>query len=77
MFPAQTKAESFHVDAPLFLHTKMVGTNTTNSVRGHLTGCMSHVTIRSNVCVNSVVNCGLIGEQHNVSVVIVADLISH
>ena len=53
----------------------MVGTNTTNIVRGHLTGCMSHVTIRTNVCINSVVNCGVIGEQLvQCSVVIVADL---
>ena len=61
----------------MLVHTKMVDANISNIVRGHLTGCMSHETIKPNVCVNSVVNCGLIGEQHNVSVVIVADLISH
>ena len=27
---------------------------------------MSHVTIRPSVCINSVVNCGLIGGQYNV-----------
>ena len=49
-------------------------TNTTIIFRGHLTGCMSHVTIRPSVCINSVVNCGLIRRTVQCTVVIVADL---
>ena len=58
-----TKMRSLHHS---YYQYQDLRTNTTIIFRGHLTGCMSHVTIRPSVCINSVVNCGLIGEQYNV-----------